>query len=525
MLATAIIVFREILEAALIIGIVGAATQGVARRSLWIVLGVLAGSVGAVIVAGLAEVIVELADGMGQELFNALILLAAVSMLAWHNIWMASHSRELAVQMKQVGSAVKEGGEPMFALLLVVALAVLREGSEIVLFLYGQAAQGVAMPAMLSGGSAGLLAGLAIGVAMYLGLLRIPTKHLFTVTGWMILLLAAGMASQAANFLVQADMLPTWGKLWDISSVLSNQSMLGSLLHTLVGYDAAPMGIQMAVYAVTILSIGGAMKMVNQTQKNDGVTLASVAKIAVTVAVFPLLISGAHDVNAGPASKVYTLNIEAGETELEFLGGTYDDNNNGVDGERAWKVAVGHGMTDWWKSEVEFEWEKEPDEGTKYTEVELVNIFRFSEPGEFFVDIGLFTELKFSDESDDANKLEIGPMFQKEIGRTVNNLNLIWVRDYGSNADHDTEFEYTWQSRWKGDPRLEFGVQGMGETGNWDDMNSGHDQEHKMGPAVFGQFKTGPGNNKIKYDAAVLVGMTDDTPDTTLRFQLEYEIY
>lgn len=525
MLATAIIVFREILEAALIIGIVGAATQGVARRSLWIVLGILAGSIGAVIVAGLAEVIVELADGMGQELFNALILLAAVSMLAWHNIWMASHSRELVAQMQRVGSAVKEGGEPMFALALVVALAVLREGGEIVLFMHGQAASGLAASSMLSGGLVGLGVGAAVGIAMYLGLLRIPTKHLFTVTGRMILLLAAGMASQAAKFLVQADMLPAWGRMWDSSALIASNSLLGSLLHTLIGYDATPMGVQLAVYVVTILLIGGAMKVVNQTKKTDATGLVSVAKVAAVVAVFPLLLSAAHDAHAGPASKVYTLNIEAGETELEFLGGAYDDDNNDVDGERAWKVAVGHGMTDWWKSEVEFEWEKEPHAGTKYTEVELVNIFRFTEPGEYFVDVGLFTELKFPDESDDANKLEIGPMFQKEIGRTVNNLNLIWVRDYGSNADHDTEFEYAWQSRWKGDPVLEFGVQGMGETGNWDDMNSGHDQEHKMGPAIFGQFKTGPGNNKIKYDAAVLVGMTDDTPDTTLRFQVEYEIY
>ena len=82
MLATAIIVFREILEAALVIGIVGAATQGVPYRGWWLVTGVMVGMAGAVGVAGLAEVIVELADGMGQELFNALILLAAVSMLA-----------------------------------------------------------------------------------------------------------------------------------------------------------------------------------------------------------------------------------------------------------------------------------------------------------------------------------------------------------------------------------------------------------------------------------------------------------
>lgn len=264
MLATAIIVFREILEAALIIGIVAAATQGVWRRGWWISAGIVAGVAGAVVVAGLAEVIVEWADGMGQELFNAIILLAAVMMLAWHNIWMASHSRELVAQMKQVGSAVKDGGEPMVALVLVIAVAVLREGSEIVLFLHGQAAQGLNAAAMLSGSLAGLGVGAVVGLALYFGLLRIPTRYLFSVTGWMILLLAAGMASQAAKFLVQADMLPGWGELWDSSALLSNDSLLGSLLHTLVGYDAMPMGMQVAVYLATVFCIGTAMRVVEK---------------------------------------------------------------------------------------------------------------------------------------------------------------------------------------------------------------------------------------------------------------------
>lgn len=269
MLATAIIVFREILEAALIISIVAAATQGVLRRGWWISAGIVAGVTGAFVVAALADVIVELADGMGQELFNASVLLAAVVMLAWHNIWMASHSRELADQMKQVGAAVKDGGEPMLALVLVIAVAVLREGAEIVLFLYGQIAQGVGAAAMTSGGTAGLLAGMAVGFALYFGLLRIPTKYLFSVTGWMILLLAAGMASQAAKFLVQADVLPAWGRVWDSSWLLTNDSLVGALLHTLIGYDATPMGIQLAVYIGAIVLIGSAMKLVENKNPGD----------------------------------------------------------------------------------------------------------------------------------------------------------------------------------------------------------------------------------------------------------------
>jgi high-affinity iron transporter len=516
MLATAVIVFREILEAALIIGIVGAATQGVARRGLWITTGVLAGAVGAVAVAGLAEAIVRLADGMGQELFNALVMLLAVGMLAWHNIWMASHSRELVAQMQRVGSAVKEGGEPMFALLLVVALAVLREGSEVVLFLYGQSAQGAGVANMLSGGLAGLAVGAAVGLAMYLGLLRIPTRYLFAVTGWLILLLAAGMASQAARFLVQADLLPEWGSVWDTSAWLANGSLLGSLLHTLIGYDATPMGVQLVVYVVTILLIGVAMKAVNRTPT------PTTMKAALAFLLMPLLLVVPHHANAGPASKVYTLNVEKGEIELELLGGTYDDDRNDIDGERGEKLAIGYGITTWWKSEIEMEWHKSAGESTSYDATAWTNVFQLTEQGQYWMDFGWYAEFAFPDEHNEAKALETGPMFQKEIGRTVNNLNLIWVRDFGSQADHETTFEYTWQTRVKGNPWLEFGAQGMGEFGNWSNMNSPHDQEHKLGPAVFGEYKNG--KNKIKYDAAVLVGVTDDTPDTTLRFELEYEM-
>jgi high-affinity iron transporter len=518
MLATAVIVFREILEATLIIGIVAAATQGVLHRSLWISSGVLMGVIGAVFVAGLADIIVQWADGMGQELFNALILLAAVAMLAWHNIWMARHSRELVLQMQQAGAAVKEG-KPMFALALVVALAVLREGSEIVLFLYGQAAQGVNIATMFSGGFAGLAVGAAIGLAMYSGLLRIPAKYLFSVTGWMILLLAAGMASQAAKFLVQADMLPAWGKTWDTSVLLANDSLLGSLLHTLIGYDANPLGMQLAVYLLTVTMIGVAMQVVNQKKV--------VVKVAALSLALPLMLSVAPPAKAEPASKVYTLNVVQGETELEFLGGQYLDNSDIVDGEREWKFAVSHGMTQNWYSELEAEWEKEPETGTgtHYDGFEWTNIFQFTERGEYFLDLGLYTELNFPDVHNEANEVAIGPMFQKETAAATYNLNLTWVRNYnGYQVDDMTTFEYSFQARVKGDPMLEYGIQAIGDLGEWNHMKTFTNQEHKIGPAVFGEVKAG-GKNKLSYDGALLFGVTDDSQDATLRFAISYEMY
>lgn len=524
MLATAVIVFREILEAALIIGIVAAATQGVLRRGLWIGGGVVLGVAGAIVVAGLAEVIVAWADGMGQELFNALILLAAVAMLAWHNIWMASHSRELVAEMKQVGNAVKQG-EPMLALVLVVAIAVLREGAEIVLFLYGQAAQGVSITTMFSGGSAGLAVGALIGLAMYFGLLRIPTKYLFSVTGWMILLLAAGMASQAAKFLAQADMLPAWGSTWDTSRWLANDSVSGKLLHTLVGYDANPMGIQIAVYLLTVITIGVAMKMVDQnnvsTQSNRANTLVKIAALALSL---PLL-GMAPNAKAGPASAVDSPRVVRGETELEFSGGQYFDHRDNVDGEREWEFAIGHGMTDFWFSEVEGAWEREADHGSSgYEGFAWINIFQLTQPGEQIADFGLYTEFAFPDDHDEANEFEIGPMIEKQLGAAVYNLNLIWVRDYNHQADEITTFEYNFQARVIGDPMLEFGVQAFGDLGEWSNMHSFNDQEHKIGPAIFGETQTGT-KSKLAYDGALLFGVTDDSQDVTLRFTVSYEMY
>src|SRR5271157_3054863 len=137
MLAAAIIVFREVIEAGLIVGIVLAATSGVAGRSIYVAGGVAAGILAALLLALFAGTLSTALEGVGQEVFSAAVLAIAVVMLAWHNVWMARHGRELAAEMKAAGQAVSTGNKTLFALAAVVGIAVLREGSEVVLFLYG----------------------------------------------------------------------------------------------------------------------------------------------------------------------------------------------------------------------------------------------------------------------------------------------------------------------------------------------------------------------------------------------------
>jgi len=262
MLGTLLLVFREVLEAALIISIVAAATRGLPGRSRWILAGIGLGIVGAAVVAGFANAIGQAMSGMGQEWFNAAVLLAAVAMIGWHVIWMARHARELSAHMKSVGTDVSHGRLPMTALLAVVALAVLREGSEVVLFGYGLVATGSSIGALALGGVLGLVLGMAVGFALYFGLLSIPVRHFFTATNALLVLLAAGLASTAAGKLVQADALPTLvDSLWDSSWLLRDDSLVGNTLHILIGYTAQPSGIQAVFYVATVLLLLVGMRL------------------------------------------------------------------------------------------------------------------------------------------------------------------------------------------------------------------------------------------------------------------------
>ncbi|HEU0095630.1 MAG TPA: FTR1 family protein [Rhizomicrobium sp.] len=266
MISALIIVFREVIEAGLIVGIVLAATAGVPTRSRWVAIGVAAGILGACLVAAFAGELANLFEGSGQEFFNASILLLAVCMLTWHNVWMASHGREMARELKAAGHQVKTGERTLTALAIVVGVAVLREGSEVVLFLYGIAAQGgTSATAMVVGGGLGLVAGAAVSALMYFGLLTIPAGKLFQVTSGLITLLAAGMAAQAVIFLQNGGWLLYFtGTVWDTSWLLSEGSIAGKLLHTLVGYSEAPNGAQVLAYIATIAVIVALMRMVNK---------------------------------------------------------------------------------------------------------------------------------------------------------------------------------------------------------------------------------------------------------------------
>jgi len=150
-------------------------------------------------------------------------------------------------------------------LAIVVGIAVLREGSEVVLFLYGIAVSDGGSPAALVAGAlGGFVLGAAVSALTFFGLLRIPARHLFAVTSTLIALLAAGLAAQCAAFLELAGVLNVLSDTaWDSSAILSDKGIPGRILHTLVGYSDQPSYMQVVVYVVTLAIIFSLMRVLS----------------------------------------------------------------------------------------------------------------------------------------------------------------------------------------------------------------------------------------------------------------------
>lgn len=257
MLGALLIVFREVIEAGLIVGITLAVTRQVPHGRAFVAMGVAAGLLGAGVVALFIEALSGLFAGAGQELFNAAILSIAAIMLVWHNVWMAHHGKELARHIRNAGQELQDGGGAPTGLAIVVAIAVLREGSEVALFLYGLlSARNEGAMEIFAGGVLGLFAGVALAAATYYGLVIIPQKRLFQVTGVILSLLAAGMAAQAVQFLAQADVLTVLqAEAWDSGWLLSESSVLGRAMHALVGYVERPTVLQLVTYVAVLAAI------------------------------------------------------------------------------------------------------------------------------------------------------------------------------------------------------------------------------------------------------------------------------
>jgi len=511
MTSTLVIVFRETFEMALVISIVLAATRELPANRRWIAIGVLAGLAGAMLVAALAGMISAAVSGMGQELFHATVLLLAAALLAWTVVWMQRHGTEMSTHLRRVSQSVVEGSVPRAALAVVVGLAVLREGSEVVLFLNGVIAGGQSdSAAMLSGGILGLGLAAALSTLAYLGLARIPHRHLFAVTSWLLTLLAAGMAAQAAHYLVMADMLPALGQpLWDSSRLLPESGAIGQLLHVLIGYDDRPSGMQIVFFAATFASV----VLLNR------VMTATSGKPARVTAVF-FLLSSVLLGNSGMAEarKVYSPVVEQGEIEAEYQLDTAFDGDPAVDGTARHQFAIEYGITDRWMTEVYGVFTKTPAHGFKYNQFKWANIYQLFEQGERWLDAGLYAEYQIpADSTNKPDVLEIKLLLEKQAG-LLHTANLVFKKEVGARATKNTIFGYAWRSKWRLMREFEPGFEAYGEIGELGNPDSLSKQSHMAGPVISGTLF-----HHIEYQVGYLFALTRSTTNGNFKLVVGYE--
>src|SRR5262245_52734815 len=489
MLATAIIVFRETLEAALVVSIIVAATYGVRGRGLWVGAGVALGALGACVIAACAGAITAAAAGIGQELLNASVLALAVLMLGWHTIWMSQHGREIASEMGAVGKAVTSGGRPLYALAVAAGVAVLREGSETVLFVYGIASSGDdGVGAMLAGGLLGGAAGVALGVLLYRGLLSIPVRYLFAVTNVMILLLTAGLAAQAAGFLVQVDVIPALGgPVWDTTWLLSERSIAGKVLHSLIGYESRPAGVQVLCYVVVL----GVLMLLSFVVARRGRQRTARKALLVAVATAAGLVGLLGTQQAHAEFKIRYPNIDYREVEVEHNYSVTFDKRKGRNNDVSSPVEVGVGILPFLFIELEGEIAKHPGEHTQWEATTFETYLMLTEPGKYWLDFAIFAEYARATNRDEPDSVEVGLLFQKQHLQTLHTLNLFWEKQVGPLAEPIDTFKYAWQSRYLLNRYFQPGIEIYGEIEDLNKPGRFNQQQFRLGPMFAGSYGLG----------------------------------
>ncbi len=243
-LSAVIIILREVLEAALVLSLLVSTTRLMGLSYRGILAGFVLGVAGAVGATLLVDVISASFDGVGQEVFNAMFLLTIVLLLI---VYGAGLDRRTATP--------GNGGTTVPLLVvscLTLALAITREGMEIIIFIYGFTADPAEMLPVLVGGAIGAGIGISLGVLIYYGLINLPGRLAVVVPLLLLALVASGMASQAVVYLMQGGLVESQLPVWDTSGWIPETSVTGQLLYASLGYEATPTLKQLVFYCATL---------------------------------------------------------------------------------------------------------------------------------------------------------------------------------------------------------------------------------------------------------------------------------
>ncbi len=251
LLTTVVLVLREMLEAALIVSVLLAWSVLHVRSRRWIGAALAAGIAGAAVYAVNAATVSEWFDYVGMEVVNAAMQFAVCAVL-------------LALAARPTARAAT------WPMLIAVALAVVREGFEILLYLSGFIADRGAWSTVALGSALGAGIGISAGALLFYLVVGLPRARALRLAQVLIALFAGNMAAQGVLLLIQADWIPGGVQVWNTGDVLAEDSVLGQLLYALVGYEATPSIWQVTAYVAMFCLLFGLFLRRSTPADGDG---------------------------------------------------------------------------------------------------------------------------------------------------------------------------------------------------------------------------------------------------------------
>lgn len=223
---------------------------------------------------------------------------------------------------------------------------------------------------------------------------------------------------------------------------------------------------------------------------------------------------------AAPNDYVRMPTVVAGEREVDFKWGAARLRDGGS--ATATSLGLGLGATSFWFTELYAKWHRDPGSAGGFDAWEWENRFQLLETGRYPIDLGFLLEIERPKARAEGYELTYGPLLQSEWQAWQGNLNLLFQRHVRASETFETELLYQWQAKYRGAHAIGWGAQGFGSLGRWDRWSPSSEQQHQLGPALFGKVRVGAGK-AINYNAALLFGVTHATPRSAFRVQAEFE--
>lgn len=254
MLQIALVIFREMLEISLILGIVLAAAKPIKGHQAYVAAGAMCGFVLAALLAFGANKVTTSFGGFGDELLDVAIILLTVVMVSSTAIWVKHTGAKISAKITKIAENSDDTNGARIMLLLVVMTTIFREATEVVLFIHAIASSGMLEVTDYVGGfMIGIVAGIGTALAISYGLNKVAVKHLFKISFILLSLIAASLATEAAGILTSLGVVDILSApMWDSGEYISDYGIIGKILKIFVGYNSKPNGLEVLFYLATL---------------------------------------------------------------------------------------------------------------------------------------------------------------------------------------------------------------------------------------------------------------------------------